>query len=172
MIDTIGYLQSAPKSTVIISNIDSYWMSDSIKAGLIKGLLTDDIPTKLALFQKGLLHTVAVIQNSGHEVILVQTVPYAGLDPLECSTIRILLSKCVNNTDRETLERTQGPVRQEIVKVGMNTSAKIFDPWDWMCSKDFCTTSTSKFFRYVNTNHISVPQSKELAHAFAITLEQ
>ena len=165
-IESMDYLRTAPPSTVIISNIDSYWTSGT-SVGLDKVSLTNDIPTKLFLFQKGLQRTVEALQNSGHKVILSQTVPYAG-----CSTIKILLNKCANDIARATLEKSQGLVREVIVKVGKNTKTTIFDPWDWMCTKDFCTTSTLKFFRYVNTNHISVPQSRELAKAFAVTLEQ
>ena len=171
-IDSLDFLRTVPKSTVIISNIDVYWTSGTIRVGLNKTSLTNDVIAKLALFREGLQRTVETLQNSGHEVILSQTVPYAGLDPLECSTVKIFFNKCVNDTARKTLETAQGSVRQEIVKVGQDLSIKIFDPWDWMCSRELCTTSTSKFFRYVNTNHISVLQSQELAHAFAATLEQ
>jgi peptidoglycan/LPS O-acetylase OafA/YrhL len=169
-IDSLDFLRTVSKSTVIISNIDSYWTSGTIRVGLDETSLTNEVIVKLALFREGLQRTIQTLQNSGHEVVLSQTVPYAGLDPLECSTLKIVLDQCKNDINRRTLEKSQGPVRNEIRAASEATKIMVFDPWDWMCLNDLCTTSSPNFFRYVNTNHISVLQSRDLAHAFTLTL--
>lgn len=166
----LEYLRSAPRGLVIISNVDHYFSTPDFLIGTTGSAPSAEEGSKLAALRTGLAETVASLEHSGQQVLLVQTVPQwtdaHAWSPQTCSAIVIITSSCVQNvTVREALH-AQGPVRVIVASVARDEGASVLDSWKTLCTDGTCSTQSGSLVHYRDPSHISVPQSIAMVPEF------
>lgn len=165
---SIAYLQGAEPGLVVISNADGYWRSSDYGVGTSSETLWFDEPRKIEALKVGLIETVGILQASGHEVLLIQTVPQwgeggAAWDPGRCSIPAILSGSCGSERPLADALANSQSVRATIEAVARVTGATVWDPGLDLCPLGTCSITGPDYIRYRDAGHISVPQSEALA---------
>jgi hypothetical protein len=93
--DSVEFLGQAEPGTVVISNAHYYWNSPIYSLGATPDDVSNETSRKMESYRQGLMDTFSGIQDSGHQVALIQSAPTwgTGWDPDMCSTIAILSGK-------------------------------------------------------------------------------
>lgn len=166
---TLSHLASSTQGTVIISAADQYWASEEYRVG---AAFEED--TKLRALGDGLTSTVTALEQAGHSVLLIQSIPgWTGEDALaQCSVLGLLANfhGCSQEMPLERAMERQGATRGVISAVAATTDAEILDPWQSLCSNKVCTSTDNGLVRYLDGAHITVDQSVALAGTFAIAI--
>ncbi len=173
----LDYLRTeAAPGTVIISNIDGYWDEGGYAIGTSPETRSTESASKLAALEDGLTSMVQSLQQAGHQVVIVQTIPqWVGEDTWQtasCNVSQIVADGCEQSMPVERALERQGAVRAVIDEVTQETGATVFDPWPILCPDSVCSTnSPAGYPRYYRDGlHVSVRQGRELAPDFVTVL--
>ena len=171
----LEWLDNSSAGTVVIANSDHYWTENSGFLGYSGWMVGDDQKSlvtdpqdRVHLFGKALDRTVAALKSSGHDVVLVQTVPhYEAPDRLfsivKCSLLSIFTNKCSQIATTEQIDRVQGPPRVILENLAQSDSTRLVDFRDYFCRDGYCITQRNDTWLYRDGHHISVRASEELA---------
>jgi peptidoglycan/LPS O-acetylase OafA/YrhL len=174
--ETLSWLLDQPPGLVVISNSDEIYLDPDVEIGLTPDTLTSDPVQKAATRTEGLTATVEALQEAGHDMLLVQTVPHFVGDnayqPDLCSAGSISAGTCAASMPRALAEETQRLPREALAEVGALTDSVVLDLWDVLCTEDTCSTRSDDMVRYRDSFHISVPESKSLVPLFQQVLPE
>ena len=160
---TLDYLKQAKAGVAVIANTDGYWSSADIKAGTSMDALSADSTRKLEALRISLSRTVDALHKAGHQVLLVQTIPYVKWDPSRCGLPAIIRGQCTAATTLDNAIKPGLAVRGVLTEIARDAGAGVWDPVEALCPDQTCSTVTPAFVRYRDSAHISVPQSSALA---------
>jgi len=169
---TLDYLDKQPPGIVIISSSSIYWNSRMFSAGVTADTLSRDRNAKRVALEAGLESSVRRLQSRGHQVVLVQDVPYFSKpqtsDPQQFSALQIASGSDLSVTmpladanEEEALPRTA------FSDIAERTHATLIDLRDFFCPDAVCTTQLNGTYLYRDESHISIAASKALADTFA-----
>ena len=169
---TLDYLEQQPPGIVIVTSSSGYWNSRVFSAGLTPNSLSRDPKIKHAALEAGLESSLSRLQKAGHQVILVQDVPYFGApltaDPQQFSAIRIATDDDLAVTmSREVADKAQAPARKAFTAVADRLGVTLLDLRDFFCAQGVCTTQLGDDYLYRDDGHISIAASKALASTFS-----
>ena len=173
---TLSWLQQAPSGTVVVSSLDQFWWDPSVGASLGGGPLTTDTSGKAELLRQGLTATLTSLRESGHQVVVVQTVPtYRNpppvWDPRACTPLAILDGSCSRDVPTDFVDDLQRPSRNAIEKAAESAGASVLDLREWFCTAETCSTEKDGALVYRDAIHITVDASRSLAAEFARAVE-
>ena len=167
---TLEWLRQQPPGLVVISNSDEVFLDHDVRLGLGRDTLTADPAEKTKARVDGLTATVSALQEAGHDMLLVQTVPHFvgdyAYEPDLCSAASIDSGTCGVSMPRVVAEETQWLPHEALAEVGEITDSVVLDLWDVLCDGDVCSTRADRMVLYRDSFHISVPASKSLAPVF------
>jgi peptidoglycan/LPS O-acetylase OafA/YrhL len=172
---TTDWLVQQPPGTVVIGASSIYWRSANFAAGADATTATRDLAAKAAFLEAGMTSTVEQLQAAGHEVVLVQDVPYFAppysSDPQQFS-VRAIASgeELAVRMPRDVADANQQAQREAVLRVAEQTGATVVDPHVFFCPGGACTTELDGTYLYRDDGHISVPASEALAETFADAL--
>jgi len=170
--DTLKYLSNSERSMVIISNSLSYWLSQDFEAGNEKDSVSSVASDKLKTFASALKRTVTKLQQAGHQVVLAQDIPGVPWDPYKCTWIQVVGDGCSASVSLSEALSSYLPIRDELLKVAMQTKTPLWDPVPLVCEGEVCSSHGPGFVRYQDSGHISVEQSQRLYPSLRKFLEQ
>ena len=178
----LNWLQAQPPGLVILASSDHYW-TDSTRlgdfanwaAGPDLNSLSTMASTKTDAFESALESTVTRLQQAGHEVLIVQTVPHFGVEPYLfeptlCTTLMIQRGACVQSQHESAVETAQGLPRRAIERVSVSTGASVLDFRGYFCHGGVCNIERDGVLLYRDGHHISVGASVALAPDFAAAI--
>lgn len=164
-------LSTAGPGAVVIAGADTYWVGDGWAVSDAGRTPSVGIGAKLRTWEHALTRTVATLQDAGHAVVLVQTVPlHQRYDPARCSTVEIRTRGCSDVLPESEALRAQGDARTVVERVARRTHITVLDPWDFFCREGECTTTDGSRSLYMNWSHMSVAGSQALAAQFEAAL--
>lgn len=158
------FLTDAPPGVVIWASSDGYWSPER----LMLSTAGDErlFPESLALFEQGLQGLLSTLSDSGHKVILVQTVPrWTGVH--EWSLDRCGPGGSRSACDREMplyhAENRSEETRQIVSLQGEAFSAKVIDFSDQLCPNRICMNQRGGVWIYRDVSHLTNASSAGLA---------
>ncbi len=127
-------------------------------------------PTATTLFSR-LGDTVRPLQEAGHEVLLVQTIPHWGLGSSlnwqACTTVKLLADGCQQEMTLAEVVGRQGAIADVVAGVAASSDSGLLDLTEEICPEGICSAvSAEGMVRYRDGVHITVDQSHALAAAF------
>ncbi|WP_158600470.1 acyltransferase family protein [Tessaracoccus antarcticus] len=163
------YLLGAEKGVVVIAN--AYGDFRKTFAGERNRRI--DVAGKASeteLFSR-LTDTIRPLQEAGHEVLLVQTVPHwggaAALNWQACTTVKLLSDGCQQTMPIAEVTVRQGDIAHVVSEVTASTGAGVLDLTEAICPAGICSAvSPEGLVRYRDGVHITVDQSHALAPFF------
>jgi len=173
--DTLTYLEKQPPGIVVISSSSVYWNSRVFSAGPTPDSMTRDRAAKREALTAGLESSVKRLQASGHQVVLVQDVPYFSKpltsDPQQFSAIRIASgSNLAVTMPVAQANANESAARQAFTDVAERNGATLIDLRDFFCPNALCSTQLDGMYLYRDEGHISISASEALAGTFATAL--
>ena len=175
--ESLTYLRAAQPGTVVLSAGDGYWLGTNAVFGLSRETASADPQEKLQAWSTSLTSTVVALQDAGHQVVLVQTVPTRPDEytwrPTRCSLVDLMASPvgCGLPMPLEFAQAQQGEARAVLSSVAADTGAQLVDPGPAMCPNGVCAVQADGYVRLRDTVHISVAQSRALAPLVATALQ-
>lgn len=168
--ETLAWLTEQRAGLVIISNSDEVYLDEDVEVGLTPDAMSTDPVAKEQALVEGLTATVSSLQDAGHTVLLLKTVPHFvepySYEPDLCSVASIDSGTCGAWMPLEFTDDVQGAPRESIEAVADQTGASVLDTRDFFCSDEVCSTRTDDMVLYRDSFHISVPASQALAGEF------
>ncbi|MEI6624573.1 MAG: acyltransferase family protein, partial [Actinomycetes bacterium] len=168
--DTLSWLEEQPPGLVIISFSDEAFRAADKAIGLTPDAESFDPSEKARSLSLGLRVTVTALQQSGHRVLLVQTVPHFVnplYQPLRCPIPTLISGICGQDMPVEYTAQRQQDTRRAMQQVADETGATVLDLQGYLCPGGICSTRNSNLVLYRDDGHISVPASQSLAPQFA-----
>jgi peptidoglycan/LPS O-acetylase OafA/YrhL len=163
---TLAWLESRPPGVVIMASSDDYWNDPSYAAGLIEGAESSDVSTKLEALEAGLESAATALQASGHQVIMVHTVPHFlppyPYDPDTCSLATLMADRCRQEMPLSAYVANQDAARAAVQRAAENAGATALDLRPNLCVESFCSTRVGDRILYADHAHLSVPESVRL----------
>ncbi|MEO3691061.1 acyltransferase family protein [Roseateles paludis] len=142
------WLQRQPAGTVIVGMVSRYWSDESYQ------VLTAGLPagsSRAAQMDAGVEHAVRAMQDAGHQVVLVQTIPHfvAADYPMvdgQCPGWRVITRRCAVASGR--MPRTFADTYQAFSRHGLEaastrTGAVLADFRDYFCPDTRCRTDAA-----------------------------
>ncbi|HPU13906.1 MAG TPA: acyltransferase family protein [Aeromicrobium sp.] len=169
--NTMAYLknEAEPGIVVLSSSWRQYLFDDS----------TNEVPRSgsssmqtLQTLNSSLTATIDELQESGHIVVIVQTIPHwilakRPLNWVSCSVFRLARDGCLQTMSLNEVSRAHRQVAEVLDEVAHKSAAHIFDVSNSVCTETECTSIRDDGLAiYRDSGHITVPQSKELAPIF------
>jgi peptidoglycan/LPS O-acetylase OafA/YrhL len=172
--DAVRWLGEQPPGTVVISELNGEYR----KTDLAFGLQSEAVPTGPAgrpqVLDDGLTSTIVTLKRAGHSVLLVQAAPDfeypVTFDPLRCTWSELRADTCIARMPRSVADSIQHLERSSLRKIATQTGSDLFDPRDFFCSTDECTTQGHGVDLYRDAFHISAKASRMLAPSLAAAL--
>jgi peptidoglycan/LPS O-acetylase OafA/YrhL len=169
--DTLAYLEKQPPGIVVISSSSVYWNSRVFSAGTTPDSMTRDRAAKREALTAGLESSVKRLQASGHQVVLVQDVPYFSKpltsDPQQFSALSIASGSDLAVTmPLSDANANEAAARQAFTDVAKRDGALLIDLRDFFCPDGLCTTELDGMYLYRDDGHISIAASRALAGTF------
>ena len=165
------WLRHSRRGVVFIAELDQYWWDVSVGAGRSGENPVSDVAGKSALLQEGLESTIRELQQSGHHVVIVQSLPnYRNpapiWDPADCSTLALLQSNCYRSVPSDFIRKLQLSSREAISRAADATGSNVLDLRNSFCDRRTCSTNKDGAMRYLDAVHITVSASRNLAPEF------
>lgn len=156
--ETEKVLRSADPGLVVIANRD--WFISDVESVSVEP--SSDI----------LAAAVNSLQNAGHQVLIVQTVPHwLGLKRLDwatCSGLDIITDGCPWTMSSAAARALQREGADVVRAVALRTSADVLDLWHDVCPGRECSAAgPDGLIRYRDSGHLTVAQSAQLSASFA-----
>lgn len=172
-VELVDFLVEQPPGTVVISNSNAYWSSTDSGAGYGDDL-TFDTEAKRRLLRESAEALVRRLEQAGHQVLVVHTVPDWSLDtvwaPLHCTLFDITGGDCraSMSLDESTAQRSiERELIREAVEAGGGT---MIEARDVLCRDGVCPTERDGVILYRDDNHISRRAGEMLVPLFADTI--
>ena len=158
-----------------MASSSTYWDNPVFSAGSTQQNMTNEQPSKNAFLEAGLTSTVEQLQAAGHDVVLVQDVPFFtspnSSDPEQFSALDIARGADLTvQMPVESANEVQKSSRDAISRVADATGATVLDLRDHFCPAGICTTQLGDTYLYRDSGHISIAASKNLGQEFAAAL--
>ena len=176
--ESLIFLRSAEPGLVIIGNIDSYFYqaSDNISGvGLSAASLEYAGQKKIREFEGILRKTLGQLRDSGHQVMLIQTIPnWVGenqWDPAWCTTLEVVRNGCAKRMSKDDALARQGTIRKALEKFDEFPMVILVDTWEVLCPGKICSTHDKNRPYYKDGSHISVQQSSLFTDLFYFALK-
>ena len=166
---TQEFLQTAVPGLVVVAN--SYYKATPRAEVAAQDESIPDIGSALDDLSSRLSAAVRSLQDAGHSVLLVQTIPHWGqkesLNWQSCSVLHLLTDECARALPLEDTLQQQGPAAEVVAAVAASTGADLLDLSTEICPNGTCSSiSADGLIRYRDGTHITVPQSQELTSVF------
>jgi hypothetical protein len=172
------WLSKQPPGTVVISELNSFYQYDQYKQtafGLHSDVLTTNAAERIRILDEGLISTVQTLEKTGHSVLLVQAAPDfeypEPFSPLRCSLFDLRADACMARLPRTVADAIQQVQRSSLQKIAAETGANLWDPRDFFCSWDECSTQGHGIDLYRDAFHISADASHMLAPSLAAAIQ-
>jgi peptidoglycan/LPS O-acetylase OafA/YrhL len=171
------WLGEQPPGTVVISDLNDWYRKKSDTAvGRQSDALTTSPAGRTQVLDDGLTSTIVTLKHAGHSVLLVQAAPDfeypVKFDPLRCTWSELRADTCIARMPRSVADSIQQVERSSLQKIATQTGAGLFDPRDFFCSSDECTTQGHGVDLYRDAFHFSASASRMLAPSLAGALNQ
>jgi len=169
---TLDYLDKQPPGIVIISSSSIYWNSRVFSAGVTADSFSRERNAKRGALEAGLESSVRRLQSTGHQVVLVQDVPYFSKpltsDPQQFSAVQLASGANLSVT-MPLADANEGEAlpRKAFSDIAERTNATLIDLRGFFCPDAVCTTQLNGRYLYRDEGHISIAASKALADTFA-----
>ena len=172
---TLSWLEGQPSGTVVIASTEAYWSGEEPLVGATPEGIGADVPTRSAALTAGLERTVKALQDAGHDVVLVPSVPHPALSgrtgvPEDCSVMALATGTCRLSVPRAEIAAVQAPMRATIAQVAGSTGATVLDLLDSFCDATTCSVDRGGELLYQDSTHLSVAGSRTLTPRFAEAL--
>ena len=172
---TTQWLLDQPAGTVVIGASSIYWNSDTFAVGPDAASQTRDRASKSNYLTAGLESTVKQLQEAGHQVILVQDVPFFAppynSDPQQFSVSDIASGRdLAMRMPLDLANSRQRAPRAGVEQVAADTGATVLDLRDYFCPMSLCTTELDGTYLYRDEGHISIAASEALTGRFTAAL--
>jgi peptidoglycan/LPS O-acetylase OafA/YrhL len=172
--DIVDFLATRAPGTVVISNSNVYWSLDEFSAGPDADSLTNDTEVKRALYRTSMERLVRTLEDAGHQVLVVQTVPNWAADPtwepLRCSIGDITGGDCRAEQPRSDTELQQAVERDLTRAAAEAAGGQAIEPRDALCPDGTCRTEANGTVLYRDYNHLSRSGSALLAPLFVAAI--
>ena len=172
---TLEWLDAQPAGLVILASNDVVGWNPS---EVIPTIPAFDFPANLKTnaITEGLTATTERMQAAGHTVMIAKAppsyrFPEPGWAKLGCNTATIIAGDCIATASIADMDDLQGPTRDIIDAVALDTGAAILDFRDYFCPAGTCSTQQGDITLYLDDIHISVTASADLAPQFELALE-
>jgi peptidoglycan/LPS O-acetylase OafA/YrhL len=178
----INFLKSAPHGTVLLAMSDQYWR-ESGWAPVVNGKAVVGMSAKMAVSEEALTVFISKVKASGHQVVLVGTVPQFNYDaqnlaaglvawsPKTCSNINLIANKCNPTLKLADAQKVQGASWAMEARIATSMGAIFVDLRGELCPAGTCQTFAHGHWIYRDANHISVWESQALAPLIARALK-
>ena len=170
----LDFLKNANSGTVVLAMSDQYWRESGYVL-VRNGSTISNAGERTSLVESALSGFISQIKASGHQVILMGTVPQfnynpknlaAGLvawSPKSCSNINLVANKCNPSLALSDAEKVQGSSWSMEERVAQSSGATFIDLRSEICPSGTCYTFSRGHWIYRDGNHISVWESEALA---------
>lgn len=166
------FLDHADPGLVVLSN--SYWQylyTDMARFKYPQGVNEADPQAKLDALSSALTATIHSVEDLGHKMLLVQTIPSWGEpSPLrweQCSLLKVTSNACLRSMRTDSLPGRQDEVAKVISSVAAATDTPVVDLAPELCPAGVCRNVTKRgFVVYRDSTHVTVDQSKALSGVF------
>jgi peptidoglycan/LPS O-acetylase OafA/YrhL len=170
----LDWMRDQEPGTVVLSHTDQYWLSSDYPVLKEDELETNDQASKARLMQEALIRTITHLQSSGHEVVVVQSVPHFfgpyTWDPASC-TLFAALTGCAHEMPLDAALKRSQAVTDAVLKAGEVTGARVLDLAERICPNGKCVTRNDDMPIYSDAEHITVGMSEALSPVFADLLK-
>lgn len=164
----LQWMDGQEPGTVILSGSDEYWLTSDFLVDLDGHPIREE-SQRVSLFQRSLERTIRRLQDAGHSVVVVQTVPHFFgkyvWDPATCN-LWDSLRGCPQEMPLPTAEARSRNVKRAVHDATVKLGAIDLDVSEEICPRKTCTTWREETPIYRDANHISVAQSKALGPTF------
>jgi peptidoglycan/LPS O-acetylase OafA/YrhL len=139
---TESWLKQQKPGTVIIAFIDHYWTYSGLAIGNERENLSTELSITSAVLEKSLHKTIKLLENSGHDVVVVLSIPtyqipYAG--PMrKCSGWSLFKEKCDWMMPLEASLNNIKPAHLGTLQAIHGTKAKIMNLSSILCPEGIC----------------------------------
>lgn len=169
--NTKDYLIAAKPGLVVVANSYPWWLESHYLVGKHDEAQGRELQGELDALFVGLSDSVRALQDAGHEVLLVQTVPQWGdqheLSWAGCAVLDMLGDGCSRTMSMVDVIRRQGAAADVVAAVALATGAGVLDLSSELCPDGTCSSVTRDgLFRYRDGTHITVSQSVALTATF------
>ena len=158
---------------MFVASSDEYWLSPEYKVVSDSDHVATSITAKVASMRQSLSDTVFRLQDAGHEVVLIQTIPHFAQgfewNPAEC-TLLAAVRGCPQSMPLTVPMERSAQVRAAVEEVGRVTGARVLDFGDAICPGGVCLTDNGRMPVYRDGAHITVAMSHALEPLFAAAL--
>lgn len=177
--ETLSWLQGSEPGVVLIASGDYYLLSPGISGGSDFGHQSFSTADKVEAYRGGLTSVVERIQQAGHRVVLVETIPnFMKYGPGEVPTIFgpggcPLVTGLLRRTCQpavlglNAVEERQGLVWEAVRSVSTETGASVLSLADNLCPQGTCSAKQGGSWIYKDPNHITTDFSAGIAPLFA-----
>jgi peptidoglycan/LPS O-acetylase OafA/YrhL len=168
------WLGEQPPGTVVISELNSEYRRTDVAFGLQSEAIAASPAGRTQVLDEALTSTIVTLKHAGHSVLLVQAAPDfeypVTFDPLRCTWGQLRADTCIARMPRSVADSIQQLERSALRKIATQTGSDLFDPRDFFCSSDECTTQGRGVDLYRDAFHISAKASRMLAPSLARAL--
>lgn len=163
----IEWLENQDPGLVLISELNGYYQSKDISFGLVPDEFETNVADKDRVLTEGLVSTIRTLEAAGHRIVLIQAAPYfaypSPFNPLKCDLRKLRSNNCVARMPRVIADSIQGSARSSLATAAAGTSALLWDPRDFFCPDEECTTQIGGLNLYRDAFHITPAASRMLA---------
>lgn len=142
------------------------WLDTQSPATVIIGMSGNYItPEYAGEIERRLTRTVATLQQSGHDVVLMQAIPqFLGWTPFACTVFDVVSDPvgCGTSVPRTQMDLQQADALRIFRTVVESTGAPLIDVRPQLCAQERCQTNIRDQWRYRDMFHISVGESTRL----------
>jgi peptidoglycan/LPS O-acetylase OafA/YrhL len=168
------WLSGQSPGTVMISELNGFYQDADTAFGLEPDAFTTKAAERIQVLDDGLTSTVRMLERTGQTVLLVQAAPYFAyperFNPLRCGWSELVGDRCIANMPRSVADAIQQPQRSSLQRIAAQTGAHLWDPRDFFCSSDACSTKRYGIDLYRDAFHISASASRMLAASLAAAI--
>jgi peptidoglycan/LPS O-acetylase OafA/YrhL len=171
-----GILDNKEIGTVVVASLGPYYISDKGFAAAHTGtydpsnyhLVAADagspLKTKSELFFHGLNASIALLENAGKKVVLVQDVPEMPFDAMACFDRPFSFSKPRCALARSVVDQRQAEYRHILERLkAEHPKIVLFDSTKALCDNGECRIGTNSALYYRDSHHLSVRGSQRVA---------
>ncbi|MBL8289751.1 MAG: acyltransferase [Rubrivivax sp.] len=183
----LAWLKAQSPGTVLVASVDRYWRDADYRisaSGRFDGAsstASQAARDNAAAMNEGLARAVRSLQDAGHEVTLIQTIPQfvSHEHPMQhgqCRGWEVLLHACARpfgSMPRSDADAWQSAARQGLAAVAGRTGATLADLRGFFCAGGMCSTrSASGVDLYMPDGyHLNRAGSARLAGEFTALLD-
>jgi hypothetical protein len=181
---TLAYLVKQPPGVVMIAESAAYWYDES-------ATYSKDLHTPSSTFpinrtnalggraddlESGLRSTVLLLQQAGHQVVLVAPTYRFDegrriLDPHVCSLLSILHDNCAASVPVALANPLELRARDGVQRVSSQTGSIFLDLSGYQCPKGICGLFNGETEIYQDAGHFSVSASQAVGPLFVQAIE-